>query len=136
MIVHADQQGNDLASDFHGDSRTPRQKDHMSKKRDSADASDRLLATPDAPSNGATATAKPPRKPRAKRPYRLEACVGVESGSAWQTVRDSPDFDDTAAAHKWATEHDLPKADYRVIRLMSEFSVDTVTETKTVLKVK
>lgn len=132
----------------------------MSKKRIN------VHEMPDPPeSNGDVALTNPatPRKPRAKRPYILElhgdVCdhewlTGTDGkyhckkcgiaqdaivekwGWGWRTVELCPDFDAIDAAHDWAVEHNLPKADYRVVRVMSEFSVDTVTETRTVLKAK
>ena len=93
----------------------------MSKKRDSADASDTLLATPPNVTD-TVAAPKKLRKPRAKRPYRLEEFgrKGVIEEEFYQPVKDAPDFDDTATAHKWAEINSLPKADYRVVRVMSE----------------
>jgi hypothetical protein len=102
----------------------------MSKKRESAEAS--------GPANGAgTATAPPPQKPkrvREKTPYRLEQSTGA---AGWSQVDGSPDFEDTAAALKWAQDNAINvSADLRVVAIKAEFKVETETVTKTVIKAK
>jgi hypothetical protein len=109
----------------------------MSKKREPAAS---------APDNGtATATAQTPQKQKRQRekvPYRLEQSATADEPEkrilrCWQQVEGSPNFDDTAAAIKWAQENAINvSADLRVVAIKAEFKIETETVTKAVIKTK